>query len=84
MNLPEVTNKLRQLVRDEYRIEVADGSADMVDGLGLDSLDITEMLFKVEEVFEINITTKELFACRSLDQVASLVVEKLATGQSET
>lgn len=50
----------------------------MVEGLGLDSLDVTEMLFKVEEVFAINIATKEIFACRNLDQVASLVVSKLA------
>ena len=77
MTRPELANQLIRLVEQEYRVTVSDPSADMIQSLGLDSLDITEMLFKVEEVFSVEISTAEISRCRCLDDVTDLLLGKL-------
>lgn len=77
MNRTELAAKLIALIQKEYRVVVTDPSADMMESLGLDSLDVTEMLFNVEEVFGVDISTEEISKCRSLDHVTDLLLGKL-------
>lgn len=77
MNRAELAAKIIALIEKEYSVSVTDPGAEMMQSLGLDSLDVTEMLFNVEETFGANISTAELSKCRSLDHVIDLLYTKL-------
>jgi len=54
------------------------GSTLLMEGLGFDSLAITEIVFFTEELFEITIANEEIIAVRSLDDLRSFIHTKVA------
>jgi len=54
------------------------GSALLMDELGFDSLAITEVIFFMEDLFEINIANEEIIKVRTLDDLRGFIRRKVA------
>lgn len=74
-----ILEKLIQIISEQLDIDVEKLSADtaLTDDLGVDSLDIVEMLMTVQDEFDIEIPDEEVENLKTLGDVAK-VVEKLA------
>ncbi len=54
------------------------GDTPLMDGLGFDSLAITEIVFFVEDLFGISITNEEILKVRTLDDLRRFVRHKVS------
>jgi acyl carrier protein len=59
------------------RLENLDDNAMLRDGLGLDSLQVTEFLFEIEEKFDIKIEDEEAMNLRNIGDLIQLVERKV-------
>jgi acyl carrier protein len=73
-NKIETFAKVAQIVTDKLNIDksLISGSATLED-LGADSLDIIEIIMRIEEEFEIQINDEEAESLKTLDQVVEYV-----------
>ena len=54
--------------------------AGLRDELGLDSLQITELLFEIEEAFEVKIADEEAMQLRTVGELVDLIASKVNQG----
>lgn len=47
--------------------------------LGMDSIDITELVFGIEAEFEVSVTEDELFNAKTVDEIVKLIDSRLAS-----
>ena len=59
------------------RLDQLPGDKKMIDDLGFDSLAITEVVFYVEDLFQISITNEEISKVRSLGDLRSFIRRKI-------
>jgi hypothetical protein len=60
-----------------------DGNAPL-DRLGLDSLDLVELLMTIDELFGVRLTTDDFKSARTVDDLAQSIVARAAEGVLET
>ena len=58
--------------------ELFDESAELREGLGLDSVDVVGLVMRVERHFRIRLAMEELMEVKQLGQLLDLVQDKLA------
>lgn len=78
MNKEELKSQLIKLVSDTVRIDAEKISehSHFIDDLHLDSLDIVELVMKMEEHFGIEIAEKEAEGLRSIGHVLAYLEQK--------
>ena len=54
------------------------GATQLIEGLGFDSLSITEVVFFTEDLFGITITNEEIIQVRTLDDLRGFIHRKVA------
>jgi len=59
------------------RLDQLPGETRLIDDLGFDSLAITEVVFYVEDLFQISITNEEIAQVRSLGALRSFIRRKI-------
>ena len=64
------------------RIAQLPGDTALMDGLGLDSLAITEIVFFTEDLFGISITNEEILRVRTIDDLRDFIRSKVAARQA--
>lgn len=74
-NLEELVALVSEELADKGA-ELGD-EAELRDGLGLDSLQITELLFEIEEKFEAKISDEEAMQLRTVGDLISLIEGKI-------
>jgi acyl carrier protein len=82
MDRQQLRAELGELVTlvDEDLVGKLDGvedSAMLRDGLGMDSLQVTELIFEIEEKFDIKIQDEEAMQLRTIDDLLTLIEGKL-------
>ena len=55
------------------------GSTQLIDGLGFDSLAITEVVFFAEDLFGISITNEEIIQVHTIDDLRGFILRKIAS-----
>ena len=73
-----IDKKLIQLIAEELDVEESEVTqeASFIDDLGADSLDIAELLMKLEEEFDVNIPDDEAEGLITVGKVAAYLAEK--------
>lgn len=64
------------------RVDVKDETA-IREGLGLDSLQITELLFEIEERLNVKISDDEARGVANVGQLIDIITSKMKTAQNE-
>ena len=54
------------------------GKTSLRDNLAVDSITIAEMIFQLEDIFEIKIENQDLVEIRTIDELNSYIIDKLA------
>jgi len=62
----------------EQPLAAMPGDTQLIDGLGFDSLAITEVVFFAEDLFKINITNEEIIQVSTLDDLRGFIRRKVA------
>ncbi len=81
MDRPEMRAELRKLLVTvnedlEGKVEDLQDDAQLRDSLGLDSLQVTELLFEIEEKFGAKIEDEEAMQLRTFGDVLDLIAAK--------
>lgn len=82
MEKNQIITALKELVKphleyqDEEVIDQMDGSTELLNELGLDSVDLIEVVMDVEERFDIAIADEDIQNIRTLDDLVALIVSK--------
>lgn len=82
MEKVEIITALKELVKphleyqDEEVIDQMDGSTELLNELGLDSVDLVEVVMDVEERFDIAIADEDIQNIRTLDDLVALIESK--------
>ena len=76
--------KILNIVDDQLlkRVQVQDETV-IREGLGLDSLQLTELLFEIEERLSVKITDDEAMKLRTVGDLITLIESKLAGGAAK-
>ena len=79
-SVEQLQSKLLEIFRDQLAIEVADTESDLVKAGQLDSLAFVELLFQIEETFDVTIAVDalEIDQFRSVRSISEFVSQKLA------
>jgi acyl carrier protein len=56
----------------------ASGDTNLREGLGVDSITIAEVIFQLEDIFEIEIENQDLAQIHTVDELKSYIISKLA------
>jgi acyl carrier protein len=81
----QIIDRVRAVVAENQRIPVEQVTADTTfEELGMDSLDATNLLFSLEEAFDISIPDDDAKALQSVRQVAGGIQKLLAEAPSDT
>lgn len=82
----EVSAKITRALADYLKRDAATIQANhhLRDDLGLDSMAVIEMLYKIEEVFNLQIPDEDLVGLTSVGEVVSYVEGRLASSASST
>lgn len=82
MEKNQIITALKELVKphleyqEEEVIDQMDGSTELLNELGLDSVDLIEVVMDVEERFDIAIADEDIQNIRTLDDLVALIVSK--------
>ena len=82
----EVSDKITRALADYLKRDAASIQANhhLRDDLGLDSMAVIEMLYRIEEVFSLQIPDEDLVGLTSVGEVVSYVEGRLASSASST
>ena len=82
----EVSDKITRALADYLKRDAASIQANhhLRDDLGLDSMAVIEMLYRIEEVFNLQIPDEDLVGLTSVGEVVSYVEGRLASSASST
>ena len=82
MTREEIQQELLSIVGDQLGqpIESIEDDATFT-SLGADSLDMVEMIMRVEEKFEIQIEDKDAEECKTFNEFVDLVTRKIGEGK---
>jgi acyl carrier protein len=74
-----IFQKLRELIADEMGLNVSQVTleSDFVENFGADSLDVVELVMRVEEDFEIEISDEEARPIKTVADALRLIEEKV-------
>ena len=80
----DVSDKITQALADYLKRDPASIHTDhhLRDDLGLDSMAVIEMLYRIEEVFNLQIPDEDLVGLTSVGEVVNYVEERLASSAS--
>lgn len=79
MNKSEISQKIQNYIVKEFGIEAAmldDGNVNLVEGLGLDSIDIIDILTQVNADFGMDLYPKDLEGCETFNQFVETIHKK--------
>jgi acyl carrier protein len=78
---PGLSARIRGLVAEQLGVDVKEmvPTADILDDLGADSLDVVEMVMAIEEEFDIEIADEDAESMRTVGDVESYVAGRLAS-----
>ncbi len=81
MEKQEIIHQLTRaiIIEFEMKIDSIEVDEDFVNDLGLDSLNIVDMVILTEKIFDIRITSEEVQGIRTLNQLADMVILKIQT-----
>ena len=79
-----VSDKIIQALADYLKRDAASihGNHHLRDDLGLDSMAVIEMLYRIEEVFNLQIPDEDLVGLTTVEQVVGYVEDRLASSAS--
>ena len=82
----EVSDKITRALADYLKRDAASIQANhhLRDDLGLDSMAVIEMLYRIEEVFSLQIPDEDLVGLTSVGEVVNYVEGRLASSASST
>jgi acyl carrier protein len=69
--------------KPETRLAELPGDTPLMDGLGFDSLAITEIVFFAEDLFGISISNEEILKVRTIDDLRHFIRGKLAARKAD-
>jgi len=80
MERKEIISKINDFLVDEFEIEedVLNDDARLKKDLGIDSLDIVDIIVMIDKVFGIKVKTEELAKLVTLSDLYSFIEEKTA------
>jgi len=78
MNRQEILEKVKKILIEKLSVNEADIKEDssLVDDLGVDSLDLVELLMKFEEEFKIEISEEESQKILTVKDIVDFIEEK--------
>lgn len=79
MSEPNIEAKIRSVITDELEVEDSDLTPEtsFVDDLGCDSLDHVELVMRIEEEFEVEISDEESAKIKTVQDAFNLVRRKV-------
>ncbi|MEQ7921386.1 acyl carrier protein [Xanthomonas sp. WHRI 1810A] len=80
MDRANVLVKVRNIIADNLNVGVSKvvEAANLVNDLGLDSIDGTTLVMAVEEEFKIETTNEEVGSIRTVKEIVDLIMKKTA------
>jgi acyl carrier protein len=80
----ELAEDIRAIFRDGLSIDVRSVDADLIDGGVLDSLALVELLFQIEQRFQVSLSFDELDIddFRTIERIAEFVARRSDFGSS--
>jgi len=63
---------------DSKAAETLDGSASLVEDLGISSITIAELVFLIEEIFEVEIENNEIIEISTVSELKDFITRKIA------
>lgn len=82
MENQQIIAKLKELVKphleyqDDSVIDNMTGNTNLLDELGLDSVDLVEIIMDIEETFEISIADEEIQQVKTVNDLVALIKSK--------
>ena len=79
MTNEEVVSKIKTLVIDEFEVEEKDldPSAVITDALGIDSLDLIDLIVVIEQNFGFKVETQEMAEIKTLQDFYDYIIKRL-------
>jgi len=76
----ELVQQVRGLIAEQLGVDAAEmtAEANILDDLGADSLDVVELVMAIEETFDIEIPDDDAEGIRTIGDVESYVIKRLA------
>lgn len=78
--MTKVESKIRSIIAEQLNIDEEDvkAEASLLDDLGADSLDITEVMMSFEEEFDIEISDEDLAKVRTVQDITTYINERVS------
>lgn len=79
MTNEEVVSKIKTLLMDEFEVEEEnlDPSAVITDALGIDSLDLIDLIVIIEQYFGFKVETQEMAEIKTLQDFYDYIIKRL-------
>ncbi len=76
----EVFGRLRKLMQQTVEVDVdldAVTGTTSIESLGFDSLSILDLMYDIQQEFDLEFDAEEMIAIRSVDQLVAFIVERV-------
>ncbi len=76
----EVFDRLRKLMQQTVEVDVdldAVTGTTSIESLGFDSLSILDLMYDIQQEFDLEFDAEEMIAIRSVDQLVAFIVERV-------
>jgi len=80
MDKKEVEKKVKEVLEERLKIKNVTSDSHFVNDLGLDSFNMVELLYEVEEVFGISIPEEDLRNINTVGEIVEYIFEKISRG----